>query len=208
MIYRFLFLLFDQMLSFIWVSLPLVGIFHQRLLYFQSKIIFRQRPSLSMLIFNQRLSFHQCCPPSKVGFHQRSVLIEGHLTSKVVFHWNLSSIVRAVWSTGKAQPEGRLGRFQVGTGKKTALSNPLGVIVTETATRVKLCRTGISLLTVLWLTGCNLANQTQTSATRCSLVKLKEFLHSNFRFLKQGFMHWWRRWWPLNSDRWVCESGD
>ena len=45
---------------------------------------------------------------------------------------------RAVRSTGKAQPEGRLGRFQVETGKKTALSNPLGVIVTETAKRVKL----------------------------------------------------------------------
>ena len=45
---------------------------------------------------------------------------------------------RAVRSTGKAQPEGRLGRFQVETGKQTALSNPLGVIVTETAKRVKL----------------------------------------------------------------------
>ena len=44
--------------------------------------------------------------------------------------------LRAVRSTGKAQPEGRLGRFQVETGKKTALSNPLGVIVS--AKRVKL----------------------------------------------------------------------
>ena len=45
---------------------------------------------------------------------------------------------RAVRSTGKAQPEGRLGHLHVETGKKTALSNPLGVIVTETAKRVKL----------------------------------------------------------------------
>ena len=47
-------------------------------------------------------------------------------------------VTRAVRSTGKAQPEGRLGRFQVETGKQPALSNPLGVIVTETAKRVKL----------------------------------------------------------------------
>ena len=45
---------------------------------------------------------------------------------------------RAVRSTGKAQPEGRLGHLHVETGKKTALSNHLGVIMTETNKRVKL----------------------------------------------------------------------
>ena len=43
-----------------------------------------------------------------------------------------------VRSTAKAQSKGRLGRFQVETGKKPALSNPLGVIVTETDKRIKL----------------------------------------------------------------------
>ena len=60
----------------------------------------------------------------------------------------MGSVVRP---TAKAQSKGRLAHFQVETGKKAVLSNPLGVIVTETNKRVKLEPGFVYFLSRDWL---------------------------------------------------------
>ena len=58
------------------------------------------------------------------------------------------SVVRP---TAKAQSKGRLACFQVETGKKDVLSNPLSLIVTETDKRVNLEPCFVYFLACDWL---------------------------------------------------------